>query len=198
MNAPADTPAGKRISIRFRELRPADLDSLYFLHQNHLPEPARRTFGALQAAVMEPGAGAMVTEAEDPADQRRVIGAMVIREGVRPEWMVLDSLVVEPRFRRQGLGRRLVAWACRGALAQQRPVLVCLTGQEDKAGEDFLRKVGFEATQIQPRDLGQDSQDEPASGPGTLWKLVIDLASEPEPPTEEEPSRTEEKEQGHE
>ena len=183
--SPLATTTGP-ISVQFREFRPADLDALYFLHRNHLPVALQRPYATLQGVLLEPGAGAMVvevTETVEPTEAteatgdealpqselRRVIGAMIVRIGVKEDWLVLDSLVVEPPFQRRGLGRRLVAWACRAALTQQRPSLVCLVDPDEKNRAAFLEAVGFEATDLRP----PASEEQPSPTPvPVLWRLL--------------------------
>ena len=172
------SPQGQ-YAVTFRELRASDLDALYFLHQEGLSTDTARTYGALQAALLEPGAGAMVAEVEDPVEPevRRVIAAMIVRHGIEADWMVLDSVVVEPRFRKRGLGRRLVAWACRAALGQSRPLLVCLVREGDEVAQGFLEAVGFQPTDLRPpasEEGGEGGDNNLPDNPGVVWRLALE------------------------
>jgi len=167
-----------RFAVCFREFRHADLDALYFLCSKFLPPPARRSYGVLTDVLLHPHVGAMLAEVEDAVDPeiRKIVGALVIYHEVEQERLVMDTLVVEPLFRRRGIGRRFLAWGTRAALGQGRNALYVPVDDGSPEAESFLKATGFavdimeEAEEDTKASMGPFSKDRP----GKMWRKSLD------------------------
>ena len=158
-----------RLSMVFREFRKGDEDAVYFLQQKYMPPPAQQEYGSLMITVLNKDAGTMVIEVTDEnhPELQRVIGALIVRTTDNPPTMAVDSLVIEPVFRRRGLGKKLMAWACRAAIISGHDELLAFLDEGNHMGEAFLKDFGFV-----PSPSREKIDDE--ARPGHQWEKKLE------------------------
>lgn len=171
---PTDTPptlppAAERLTIR--EFQADDIDGLFFLEQQCYPPPLAMSYPQLRALLKEPGIAALVIVGED-GGRPRMVGVLTVKPEPPQSRLVVVSLMVDPEYRRAGLGRRLAERARRAArtlgLSQ---VAVPLEAGND-AGAAFLRALGF----VPVEDSAPFFTTPEA---GRLWCLRVDSLEAP-------------------
>lgn len=165
----ASPPVTERLTIR--EFQADDIDGLFFLEQQCYPAPLAMSYPQLRALLKEPGIAALVIVGED-GGRPRMVGALTVKPEPAQSRLVVVSLMVDPEYRRAGLGRRLAERARRAAralgLAQ---VAVPLEAGND-AGAAFLSALGFV-----PVEDGAPFFTAPEAG--RLWCLRADSREAP-------------------
>ncbi len=154
------------MEVLIREFRREDVDGLYFLDRRCYAPPYRLAYHQLVSTLLDRDVVALVAEAEGWT-QAGVIGALILRGEHWQKRMSIVALMVEAPFRRQGLGRRLLAWAERLARAQGYGELVVPLEADNEGAAAFLAACGFE-------DTGQAEPWFTDTAAGTLWRLTFD------------------------
>jgi ribosomal protein S18 acetylase RimI-like enzyme len=139
--APATpSPTAERLTIR--EFRADDIDGLFFLEQQCYPRPLAMSYPQLRALLKEPGIATLVIVGED-GHRPRMVGALTVRPEREQERLVVVSLMVEPEYRRLGLGRRLAERARRAARALGLAAVAVPLEAGNETGAAFLQALGF-------------------------------------------------------
>ena len=103
-------PTGGPVELSFREMRPEDMDAIYFLDQNCHGEAHRFTFGGLVSVMLDRDVVTLVAEVKE-REFSRLGGALIVRGDLRTHCLYVVALMVHPDYRRLGIGRRLLVWA---------------------------------------------------------------------------------------
>ncbi|MDH4225132.1 MAG: GNAT family N-acetyltransferase, partial [Deltaproteobacteria bacterium] len=102
------------MELILRPFRKEDIDALYFLDQRSYPEPYRFSYGQLVSTLLDPRVMAVVLAAEDdPNRPVRLMGALILQQEAVDKRLVILTVMVEPGYRREGLGKKLLDWAFR-------------------------------------------------------------------------------------
>ncbi|MDH4121965.1 MAG: GNAT family N-acetyltransferase [Deltaproteobacteria bacterium] len=152
-NVSADTPKkpapnGPTLALSIRALEKEDLDRLYFLDQRAYAEPYRFQYHRLLATLGDRDVGTVVVaelDAQEKTTQLR--GALMVKGDTWKRRLTVLTLMVDPPFRRKGLGRRLMDHALRVARGYNFVGLDAPMENENQAGKDFLKALGFAPTE---------------------------------------------------
>jgi ribosomal protein S18 acetylase RimI-like enzyme len=154
------------MEVLIRPFRPDDWDGIFLLDQACFVPPYRLEYPRLRALVEDPTVAVLVIEAreepqpggsgieakrvEEPAaaepeakDEHAVVGGLLLKHDREAERLVVISVMVDPGFRRVGLGRRLMGWAEKIARSRQLPRLLAPLETENAEGAAFLASLGF-------------------------------------------------------
>ncbi len=103
-----------------------------------------------------------------------IVGGLLLKWDIEGARVVILSVMVEPGFRRVGLGRRLIGWAERIAQARRLPELLAPLEAENPAGAAFLGAMGFSREPGAPPFFA-----DPAGG--DLWRRGVTVLQEAAP-----------------
>lgn len=170
-----DPTMDDRLPIVFREFRQADIDALYFLHQRCHPPAAQLRYSALLDLILNHDAAAMVAEATEQTGSR-LAGGLIVRGEPWHFRMHIAALMVGERYRRRGIGRRLVAWAERMAAGYRFQELLATLGEGQPEGEALLAATGF--VRLPPGE-NPPGAEEPGARPEVTWKKEVHYVTAP-------------------
>ena len=102
-------------------------------------------------------------------EESALVGSLLLRHEKGTDRLVLISVMVDPGFRRVGLGRRLVGWAEKIARSRSLRELLAPLEAENAAGSAFLAAQGFVP------EPGSPPFFEDAAG-GNLWRRPVTAA----------------------
>ncbi len=158
-----EAPATEDLVIR--EFRADDVDGVFFLEQQCYAPPAAMTYPQLRALLKDPAVATLVLVGESGAVPR-MVGATIVRREPELQRLTMISLMIDPEYRRLGLGRLLLQRAQRAAAAAGLTAVAAPLEAENAPGAAFLRAQGFLP--------GADGAPF-FSGPedGTLWLLAV-------------------------
>lgn len=159
-------PHARPVEVQIREFRRQDVDALYFMDQRCYAPACRASFSHLLKTLLQPQAMALVAEAPALPRSPGLLGATVLRVESEAQRLFIVALMVEPGFRRAGLGTALLGHAAHLAAAQQQQALVVPVETENAEARAFLLARGFE-------DTGQAEPYFPDAQVGTLWRRPI-------------------------
>lgn len=154
------------MEVLIRPFRPDDWDGVFLLDQACFAPPYRLEYPRLRALVEDPTVAVLVIEArEEPGpgrdgtegeraagpaaaepeaeDPYAVVGGLLLKHDQEAERLVVISVMVDPGFRRVGLGRRLIGWAEKIARSRKLPQLLAPLEIENVDGAAFLAALGF-------------------------------------------------------
>ena len=138
-------PTGGPMEVSFREMRPEDMDAIYFLDRSCYGEAHRFTFGGLMGVMLDREVVTLVAEVKE-REFSRLGGVLIVRSDPWNHRLYVVALMVHPDYRRLGIGRRLLVWAEHfGQGYQCREMLIPLE-EGNPAGEAFLVAAGFSRT----------------------------------------------------
>jgi ribosomal protein S18 acetylase RimI-like enzyme len=154
-----------------REFQADDIDGLFFLEQRCFEPPFAMDYPQLRALLKDPAIATLVIVGQ-AGDVPRMVGALLVRREPAQARLVMISLLVDPDYRRLGLGGRLAHWAQRAAAAAGLASVAMPVEAENAAGAAFLLAQGFAP--------GPDGSPF-FSGPedGTLWHRAVSPAETP-------------------
>lgn len=157
------------MEVLIRPFRPTDLDGLFVLDFRCYAPPYRIGYQQLLLTLQQRDVSALVIEGERPGD---VVGGLIVRGGATAREAAVISLMVDPDFRRCGLGSRLLRRAADYARASGWQAVVVPVERDNTAAADFLRANGaVDSERAQPYF--------PSTEAGTLWRLPVEEAPEP-------------------
>lgn len=155
--------------VIFREFRPGDLDALFVLDFRCYPEPYRFGYQQLLVTLQDRQVSAMVIEAERKGD---LAGALIVRADEAARQAAVVSLMVEPDYRRHGLGTRLLDWSRRYVLAASWERLIVPLERTNEGAAAFLAAAGLENSGLNEPYFRTPEE-------GTLWRLNLDGEASP-------------------
>jgi len=151
------------LEVFIRNFSPGDLDALFVLDFRCYPPPYRFGYQQLLLTLQDRNVSAMVIENEMGAD---LIGGLILRSEPSRRRVVVVSLMVEPEFRRLGLGGRLLERAVRLARAASWEAVVVPMEQSNAAGAAFLAAGGFQP-ELESAPFFTSIEE------GRLWRLSL-------------------------
>jgi ribosomal protein S18 acetylase RimI-like enzyme len=159
------------VEVTIRPFRPQDLDGLFVLDYRCYAPEYRFGYQQLLLTLQQADVTALVIEGERPGD---VIGGMIVRGDPVARQAAVVSLMVEPDYRRLGLGKRLLDWARGYARSSGWQAVVVPLERSNAAGAAFLVAQGF-------ADTGAAQPYYAAPEVGSLWRLPLDEAEDRQP-----------------
>ena len=175
------------MEVLIRPFRPPDWDGLFFLDQACFVPPYRLEYPRLRGLVQDPTVIVLVAEAQE-GDESGLVGGMLVKLEKEAGRLVLIAIMIDPGFRRVGLGRRLMGWAHRIARANTLDLLLAPLEAENEGGAAFLASLGFVSEPGTPPFF-----DDPAGG--NVWSraaVELEPPSRPIPSAQPVPGATEE------
>jgi ribosomal-protein-alanine N-acetyltransferase len=141
------------------QIRPMLLEDIEQVHQIDklsfsMPWPE----SAFRYELLEnPGSISMVAEIQHPANERQVVGVIVV-------WRILDeahiaTLAVHPGFRQRGISRRLLAEALKKAFSNGAMLATLEVRARNEAAQALYRRFGFEVVGLRPRYYRDNNED---------------------------------------
>jgi len=155
---PAET---QREALTIREFRLEDIDGLFILEQRCYDGTLAMTYPQLRTLLKDSGIATLVVVGETDG-KPRMAGALIVKREAEAQRMMVVSLMVDPDYRRLGLGARLAGWSVRLAAAAGLPAVALPLEAENAPGAAFLRAQGFA-----PAESGAPFFTGPEDG--TLW-----------------------------
>lgn len=156
------------MEVLIRPFRPADLDGLFVLDYRCYAPAYRFGYQQLLLTLQQREVTALVIEGERPGD---IIGGLICRSEPQAGRVAVVSLMVEPDFRRLGLGSRLLAWCLGFARRSGWEAVVVPVERENAGAAAFLAANGGE-------DTGAAQPFFPAPETGTLWRIPVPVGAE--------------------
>ena len=147
-----------------RPFRPEDLDGLFVLDYRCYAAPYRFGYQQLLLTLQQTDVTALVIEGERKGD---IIGGLIVRAERSTGQAAIVSLMIEPDYRRLGLGKRLLEWAEGYARKSGWKAVVVPLERGNEAAAAFLSARGF-------GDTGQGQPWFASSEVGTLWRLSLE------------------------
>ena len=132
--------------------------------------PYRFGYQQLLRTLLQVEVTALVIEGERQGD---VIGGLIVRGERAANRAAVVSLMVDPDYRRHGLGTRLLQWVVGYARGSAWEAVVVPLERENAGAAAFLGAQGF-------ADTGDAQPHFPAPEVGTLWRLALDGTEEPQ------------------
>ena len=155
------------VEVLIRPFRPDDLDGLFVLDYRCYAPPFRFSYQQLLLTLQQVGVSALVIEGERKGD---VIGGLIMRGEPGARRAAIVSLMVDPAYRRAGLGARLLGRAADYARNSQWEAVVVPVERENADAAAFLSVQGFTDT-----GMGQPYFESPEHG--SLWRLDLQAAA---------------------
>ncbi|MDX2095668.1 MAG: GNAT family N-acetyltransferase [Alphaproteobacteria bacterium] len=133
-----------RRAIRLRELKPSEIPDIFPLIHLHNATVTRPVFTARLADMLP--FGYRVVAAFDGARMVGISGFWVHSRFWCGRHLDIDNFFVHPDYRARGIGRRLVAWLEKRALAEQCQLMVLDAYADSFLAHRFYHRQGFVAT----------------------------------------------------
>jgi len=158
------------VQVTIRPFRPEDLDGLFVLDYRCYAPAYRFGYQQLLLTMQQTDVTALVIEGERKGD---IVGGLIVRGNGTARQAAVVSLMVEPDFRRMGLGKRLLDWVVGFARRSGWEAVVVPLECDNAGGAAFLGAQGFTDTgTAQPYFASPEA--------GTLWRLPVEEAEEPD------------------
>jgi ribosomal protein S18 acetylase RimI-like enzyme len=165
----SEAPAIEDLVIR--EFQADDVDGLFFLEQRCYAAPLAMAYAQLRALLKDPAIATLVTVGETEGAPR-MVAALIVRQEPAQQRLIVVSLMVDPDYRRVGLGRRLAAWAQRAAAVAGLPGVAVPLEAENGGGAAFLKALGFA-----PAESGVPFFNGPEDG--AVWHRAVSAGEAP-------------------
>lgn len=135
-------PAKK--SITLRELKPAEMPSMFALMNLNNPKLSKRIFTKCLKDMLPYGYHAVA--AFDGAHMVGISGFWLRSRFWCGRQLDIDNFFVHPDYRKSGIGKKLVAWLEKRAIAEKCQLIVLDTYADYFLAQRFYHREGFSAT----------------------------------------------------
>jgi GNAT superfamily N-acetyltransferase len=155
------------VEVTLRPFRPEDLDGLFVLDYRCYAPSYRFGYQQLLLTLQQADVTALVIEGERKGD---IVGGLIVRAERSAARAAVVSLMIEPDYRRLGLGKRLLEWVEQYARKSGWQDVVVPLERGNEAATAFLTTRGF-------ADTGQGQPWFASPEVGTLWRLALEEVS---------------------
>lgn len=169
--APPQETAPETEELTVREFRADDVDGLFFLEQRCYSPPFSMTYPQLRALLKDAGTATLVVVGR-VGDAPRMVAAMIVKPETERQRLMVISLMVDPDYRRLGLGRLLAERARQVAAALALPTVATPVEAENAGGGAFLQALGFAPAAQAPEFFASPEA-------GALWCLSLATPESP-------------------
>lgn len=142
--------------IAFEPAREADLPrlvellGLLFAQEAEFRPDAAKQAAGLQQILAQPGRGRIYVarDGRRPVAMASLLFTISTAEGGKAAW--LEDLVVDPAYRRQGIGQKMLAFLVEQARAEGVLRITLLTDMQNERAQALYRRAGFVGSPMRP------------------------------------------------